>query len=875
MKDQIDCWARPGQQNGAPPEPLSEHASKVASHTKINTPKTTTLTDGTPLRPLLRTLAWTHDIGKATTWFQEKIENETAPTVDKPRPNADTHSPLGGPVAWQVCQRAGFSRYSSLLAATVVARHHGTIPDVSQYFFDHLLGDNERWELISLQARNISQFASKTGTHLIENAWEVADEKSATQPPTWGEVSEGIAHGGIREEMWKSAQSNFGSGLAKPFTHDRLYDDLFALWGGLKAADTLAAAGSPPHKRQPRINSDDVENHVKSLPEADDQITTTLNQARESARQNAIDAAVNSGGDPGVYTLTLPTGAGKTLTGTQTALRLREEYGAVGPVIYALPYTSIIDQTASTFESVFNTEYPSSTLNVHHHLAPTDSDTELPTAEQLSQLSRDSWQADLTLTTFVQLWESLAGPRQAQATKLPALYDSTIILDEPQALPLAWWPAIGHLFDTLTTDYSARIILMSATQPRFNFEQEPTPLTAKPEISIPDRTQFTLTPSLQPDSEPLDTHTAATQICAAIENGASSILSIQNTVASTLAMADELKSQLSCPQKSIHDIYSALLDTEAETLDTALPTASDLSNAVLSLPPNTVLVCTLTTRHRPCDRQIITNALKQILEKVNEKPEATPTVVAVTTQLVEAGVDISFEYLFRDFAPYDSLIQAAGRCNRNYEFGKHGGVVTIWKLNNSQAEATRLPCRAVYGANQDTTVNRLSITQKVIGHISEMECENQQEAIPESTITRHHEDYQRLLRDHRPDSSEISAAIKSGDGDRLTRASIIEERPSVPVIISRTNAGDKLIRQYQKHIAHFEFEKADTALHQLRQLQTNIPPCGENERSITEVAHQLEHDLYALTSRQTKTTDAYPVNIGAQHPTDTIESRFL
>lgn len=872
-----DRWARPPTGN-TDAEPLYQHASTVAAHVSTNTPADATLADGTSIKSLLKTLAWTHDIGKATTWFQQKLGNTAVPDVPAPAGDATSHSPLSAPITWWVCTQSGYSTYASILGALTVARHHGTIPDIRDYLIEDLLGNDQRWRLLDAQAENIAQFASSTADTLLSEGHRASPhvEPDGTASLEWGEFTETLAHGTVREEFWSATQRDYGSGLADVLTDAPVYSDLLQLWGGLKGGDTLAAAGEPPFKRSQPATSQQVAAYIGGLPSASSEIGRELNRARNDARTDVLQAAAQSGGEPGVYSVTLPTGAGKTLTGTQAALALRADAGASGPLIYALPYTSIIDQTAATFTDVFNTTYPSDVLNVHHHLAPIESDTSLPSQSQLSRLARDSWHADVTLTTFVQLWESLTGPGQAQATKLPALYESTIIIDEPQALPLDWWPVVEHLLGTLVRDYSARIILMSATQPQFDTVRETIELAADVEIEIPDRTRFNLDPSLGTDSSPVSSADAAETIHDAVNAGAASVLSIQNTVASTQDVADELTARLDHGSHvSVHDLYTRLLNADATSIDDALPTSSALADAILELGGEAVVTCPLSTRHRPCDRRIIIDALGDILERVNETPSTTPTIVAITTQLVEAGVDISFERVFRDFAPYDSLIQAAGRCNRNYEAGITGGRVTVWRLDApSNSSSSRLPSDLVYGATGNAVVNRLSLTQTVIQHLADRLSEETVE-VSESTVTAHHADYQQLLLERRPADSSISNAIQECLGGELIPASLIDSRPSCSVVVSRSKASDRLIREYQSHLTNYEFEDANRVLAQLRELQVDIPPSNRGERSITDITHTLERGLEGLHCYQVQETDAYSVTHGAQHPTDTVESRFF
>ena len=271
---------------------------------------------------------------------------------------------------------------------------------------------------------------------------------------------------------------------------DQLYDRFLRYWGALTIADKTHAStpemeDSASLLPQP-LSISDLNSHIRDL-QSETQSTkrvTKLNQRRENARQEAIGDGVNRllDSDADIGLLTLPTGLGKTFAGVSAAFAVRDRIAETRDldfkptVIYALPYTSIIEQTRELFESkVWGADPTGREFTVHHYLSDTvvDVDTEFgpegtaDTDENVPPPSMlgESWRSGVVLTTFVQLFESLTGPTNAQGLKLPALANSVIVLDEPQTLSKPWWPAIRRLTETLTEEFGATIISMTATQP--------------------------------------------------------------------------------------------------------------------------------------------------------------------------------------------------------------------------------------------------------------------------------------------------------------------------------------------------------------------------------------------------------------------------
>jgi CRISPR/Cas system-associated endonuclease/helicase Cas3 len=262
--------------------------------------------------------------------------------------------------------------------------------------------------------------------------------------------------------------------------------------------------------------------------------------------------------------------------------------------------------------------------------------------------------------------------------KLPALGNSVIILDEPQTIPYRWWRGTVRLLRLLTEEYGATILLMTATQPRLPELDEDlaaTELVSNPSeyLSRAERVQYKLAPSVTAyangQDNPLDHSTAGDQLLEHVTTDeVTSTLTVCNTVRSARELRSAIISQASNADTTITDI-GCLLESiweesdahELSTSDAAARLLKDIQTTVKE-HSETLLLGHLTARHRPIDRRII-------LDVVDELTTSEHPFVFVTTQLVEAGVDLSFQSVYRDLAPLESIIQAAGRCNRSSSGG--------------------------------------------------------------------------------------------------------------------------------------------------------------------------------------------------------------
>lgn len=888
MPDSV-FYARPRHpRNPATYEPLIDHLIAVENHCVCNTPNETTLSSGTRTLPVLRVMAWLHDLGKLTTWWQRDHKNKTVPDINRPPGNVGNHAFIGGVATWWVLDQLGYDDRVKVTAAIAVARHHNSLPNLESYFSDSFT-DESRWETVGEQINNIHTHAPSHAQKIFDHIEATAVyEQSSQKPVSWSRFISEFDTSQTRNSIKEAVLNRTRTGIKNRIQTTAVYTDILELWGGLKGADTPASAGLKPSSDRCLPSADIITKYVEtqlSPPTNPENPIEELNHTRESIRKDAMSNLSgvledNSMGDTisNIYSITLPTGAGKTLTGTQAALKLHHINNNTGPLLYILPYTSIIDQTKNEYNKLFdrNSIFNKQTnildqdisVTVDHYLANASSEDKKDEDENQdprSELAYESWHSDITLSTTVQLWESLCGPTKSQGTKIPQFYESTIIIDEPQTIPTAWWSRAESLLEIMQTVFNANVILMTATHPPLDY---PTPNTDSAvelasDNELPDNVQIRVDESFKSGS-PLEPDSASKRILDDIEDGKDSILSIHNTVSNTRSITNEVTEKLSevsgVEYVTIHDIYQKAItdDGENQTVYATLPPVNDIVENIINHSAD-VLIVPLTTRYRPCDRSRILAILASLLSRISGENETDsntqsnieiPQVVGITTQLIEAGVDISFEALYRDLAPYDSLIQAAGRCNRNYEYGIGGGDVTLWYLASSDSGNPNAPA-SIYNSSG---VNRLFHTRKTIGDLTESDPPS----ISERNLLDKYEEYKKAIAKRRSTDTPDISNVK---GDKLTNESIIpDDYPELSIFISLTPAGDELVGQYQHAIEKDKTRRKIELRGKLRHIECSLPKSSEGAKLVKSMGTQIDDDLYFVDSDTVDVENIYTLH---------------
>jgi len=331
---------------------------------------------------------------------------------------------------------------------------------------------------------------------------------------------------------------------------------------------------------------------------------TPVNALRRDVRDHCLRAAALS---PGLFSLTVPTGGGKTLSSMAFALEHARRYGK-RRIVYVIPYTSIIEQTADVFRGIFGEAV------IEHH-----SNAEAAPEDETSKgrLACENWDAPIVVTTSVQCFESLFAARTSRCRKLHNLVDSVLVIDEAQLLPPDFLQPILDVLNLLTRHYGVTVILSTATQPalasRTYFD---------PKLNVDGLDQVR---EIIPDPDDLYRRLKRVQVHLPTDWHAP-------TAWENLA-----------PRLSGHPSVLAIVNTRrhARDLHGLMPVGTIHLSALMCGAHRSQVICDIKARLKA----------------------GTPTRV-VSTQLVEAGVDLDFPVVYRALAGLDSIAQAAGRCNR-------------------------------------------------------------------------------------------------------------------------------------------------------------------------------------------------------------------
>ena len=340
--------------------------------------------------------------------------------------------------------------------------------------------------------------------------------------------------------------------------------------------------------------------------------STPVNRIRAEVLQRCRDKAQEASG---LFSLTVPTGGGKTLSSLAFAL----EHAVLHRkrrIIYAIPYTSIIEQTANVFRDIF----PNKVIEHHSNLDP-----EKETVR--SRLAAENWDAPLIVTTNVQFFESLFAARTSRCRKLHNMVDSVVVLDEAQLLPPEFLQPILDAMNLLARHYGVTFVLSTATQPALG--------TLK---------------TFQRTLRGLD------NVCEII-NDPDALYHNLERVTVTWPQDFHLAQDWDDIARQIKQHPCALAVVNSRT---------DARELHRRMPEGTIhLSALMCGEHRS---HVISDVKRHLL--------AGEPVRVVSTQLVEAGVDVDFPVVYRALAGLDSIAQAAGRCNREGEL-EHGEMIVF------------------------------------------------------------------------------------------------------------------------------------------------------------------------------------------------------
>lgn len=561
-----------------------------------------------------------HDFGKLTSFFQEEKILQNGKKYRK----KSNHTLISIHFTLSFLKHYGIQDEQLFLLAIFVINHHSDLRDINDLISS--FAEREKEELLP----QIKDLSSKIS--IIENVYK---EELITLMRQYGDVpalKQALLNFNFEAFLSFQVIKNNRKYLRKlQRNYEQLSDSIkYGLffktsyfYSLLIFSDRNMAAKLPyayeEYKQKPTVPAIPInlfERRVKSFKSKKEdirqQLFDTLNKKIESEKTESQH----------IFTVTAPTGAGKTLATLNFALKLKEKHKKE-KLIYALPLTNIIEQNYNEIKNIFtehlgddfiNNEY--SYLIKHHYLADYQLNEQTDIKEVLKTV--ETWDSQIVVTTFIQLFYAFSSNRASYLYRFSALQDSVLVFDEPQVLNAEHWLLIRKMLFWLIKNLGVKIILMTATKPLIFNEGEYVELTTSIDFKnyIEKRGNRH---KLIPAFEKAQTIEKLTNFVKTHIKGKKSALIVLNT------------------KKSSIDFFNLIQEQEKEQYVYYLST-------------------TLTPYHR---REVIS----QIQRKMRNPDKK---IIVVSTQVIEAGVDLDFEIGFRDLAPLDSIIQTAGRINRHF-----------------------------------------------------------------------------------------------------------------------------------------------------------------------------------------------------------------
>ncbi len=515
-----------------------------------------------------------HDLGKFAPEWQAYLKSKTDPHASEARDNAsrkEDHSTAGAAFTNTIPPMGPLFSY-------LIAGHHAGLAD-GTYLFNERIG------------KSINEWKSHADTAKVP-----LTEKLPFPPLT-------------RPEAGNDAMAF----MLRYFFSCLVDADYLATEAFMQPAKTSLRQPWPDDIIDQMLTS--LESHLDS--KFATASPSRVNQAREAVR---LDCKNKAECPPGFFSLTVPTGGGKTLSSLLFALRHAEKHN-LRRIIFVIPFTSIITQNADVFREAFAPLSKALGRDIvleHHSKFDPAKETET------NRLASENWDSPIIVTTNVRFFESLYANRTSACRKLHRTARSVIIFDEAQALPNHLLAPILRALSCLVHDLGSTAVLCTATQPaldqRDQFDIGIPPAKITEIISNPDDLARTLDRVTCKNLGPLDDDSLIEHILDLAPDGC---LLILNTT------------------KAAQTLYQKL----------------------------TTHTATLHLSARMCPRHVMC-----VLAKAKRLRKKGHPVTVVATQLVEAGVDISFPVVYRAECGLDSFAQAAGRCNRNGEIKNNDGT---------------------------------------------------------------------------------------------------------------------------------------------------------------------------------------------------------
>ena len=587
-----------------------------------------------------------HDLGKHSEDFQRYIQSATGLlNQDEDEAFVDAaglkgkidHSTSGAQFIWQhLAEKDALAQIAGQVLALCVASHHSGLIDCLTSLPGKPTEDGFTQRMGKPDSKtNLKEALAKADPALLAEACRLLAQPQTTSAfQIW-----------IKQLLDKAPGDTPQAKATSPVVQQQIGFLVRALFSCLIDADRIDTADfEHPGRARRRLRGNytpweilitRIESHLANFTP-----TQPIDALRQDISRHCLEAAPR---DTGIYTLTVPTGGGKTLASLRFALHHAQKHG-LDRVIYIIPFTSIIDQNAEVVRRILEpegVEAGSVVLEHHSNLTPEDQTWR-------SKILSENWDAPVVYTTMVQLLETLFGAGTRGARRMHQLANAVLVFDEIQSLPVRCVHLFNNAINFLADHCRSTVVLCTATQPLLDQVD-----ANKGAIRIP------------PGNE---------------------------LIRDVRQLFDNLKRVEVVNHRkpggwSQEDI-AALAHAQIETVGSCLvivntkKAAQALYRLCRSRPD--VAVFHLSTSMCPAHRKTRLDAIRSRLE---ENPPL-PTL-CFSTQLIEAGVDVDFASVIRYAAGLDSIAQAAGRCNRNGRLDC--GKVYVVNPRNEDENLSRLP----------------------------------------------------------------------------------------------------------------------------------------------------------------------------------------
>lgn len=589
-----------------------------------------------------------HDFGKYTSFFQNYLLKKGIVNG-----TLKQHARIGGITAYNLFEKQ--DKRLALISLFVIFRHHTQLCDILD--FPKAFNDELQY-VFNEQKKDIQAFISQ-----IENELEVPDLNSYLNYLDEKEIRKSYKHWIIKDAKIRDYF---------------LVNYMFSL---LTEADKLDASCTGQYSLKPILESSVDERFGKP----DMQKKQNLFELSNNEIRNLCRAEVVSNIEQveilnhKIFTLTAPTGIGKTMTALDFALKLKTKLktktGIESQIIYALPFINIIEQALNEYKSTLPDEIK---VIGHYQYADVFGKNEKQNNDDTEQnynqklMSVDTWQGDIVITSFVQFFETLIGHRNKLLKKFNHFANAIVILDEVQTLRLDQMPLIGAVLFYLSKFLNTRIILMTATKPKI-FE------LAQQEILEKEGDK----------AEPFELLKSNKEIFALFKR------------TKIVPLLDE-KFNNCVAKEFLENIFSIKWDTSksclivCNTVNRSIEIYNSISEYLVGQELENP-VHYLSTNIIPAHRA---ERIKLIKSEISEGKAP----ILISTQVVEAGVDLDFDMGFRDLGPIDSIIQVAGRINRNNNPEKYHSPLYVLDFGDASkiyGQITAIQARSALQTNSE------------------------------------------------------------------------------------------------------------------------------------------------------------------------------